>query len=374
MSDNVPLAIKYRPKKLSEIIGQKATVRAISNAFKAEDLHHAYIFGGHRGCGKTTSARVLAATENCFNSKTEPCGNCNNCIEIFAGKSLDVKEIDAASNRGIDDIRDLKKEAQFNPVNCRTKYFLLDESHSLTGHAAEAALKVIEEPPKHVRFVLCTTKPESLIDTIRSRCLLFKFNKVSWTEIYTHLVQIANRENLEFEEDALKLAAKAARGSVRDALQNLQSVIAYAGNSEKLTYEAARDILGVSDERLYFLLIESIAKFDVPKGMQIINKLLIDGREAKQITEGIEWHLRNLMIMLTCSKDLEPFGFLEDEVKRYKHQAASLTEKGTKVQLVLDWLSSLHDVNKGLIVNLDPQVLLETFVVKAIISKKRLEN
>jgi DNA polymerase-3 subunit gamma/tau len=187
-------------------------------------------------------------------------------------------------------------------------------------------------------------------------------------------VQIANRENLEFEEDALKLAAKAARGSVRDALQNLQSVIAYAGNSEKLTYEAARDILGVSDERLYFLLIESIAKVDVPKGMQIINKLLIDGREAKQITEGIEWHLRNLMIMLTCSKDLEPFGFLEDEVKRYKHQAASLTEKGTKVQLVLDWLSSLHDVNKGLIVNLDPQVLLETFVVKAIISKKRLEN
>jgi len=349
MSDNhAPLAIKYRPKKLSEVIGQKTTIRAITNAFKAEDLHHAYILAGNMGCGKTTTARVMAATENCINSKVEPCGECLNCEDIFNGKSLDIKEIDAASNRGIDHIRDLKKEAQFNPVNCRIKYFIIDEAHSLTGHAAEAALKVVEEPPKYVRFVFCTTRLDAIINTIRSRCLLFKFNKVSWSEIYTHLVSIAKQEEVEFEEDALKLAAKAARGSVRDALQNLQSVIAYAGNSEKLTYEAAKDILGVSDERLYFMLFDSIAKVDVTKGMQVINKLLIDGREAKQITEGIEWHLRNLMIMLTCSKDLDPFGFLEDEIKRFRHQAASLTEKGTKVQ--------------------------ETFVVKAIISKKKLEN
>jgi len=367
--NHVPLASKYRPKKFSDIIGQKTTVQAISNAFKSGDLHHAYILAGNLGCGKTSSARVIAATENCMNSKVEPCGECLNCEEIFTGKSIDVKEIDAASNRGIDDIRDLKKEAQFSPVNCSVKYFIFDEAHSLTGHAAEAALKVVEEPPKRVRFIFCTTRPEAIISTIRSRCLLFKFNKVSWSEIYSHLAKIAKQENVEFEEDALKLAAKAARGSVRDALQNLQSVIAYAG-TEKLTYQAAREILGVSDESLYFQLFGAIVKVDAAKGMLVINNLLSDGREAKQITEGIEWHLRNLMVMLTCAKDLAPFGFLEDEIKRYKHQATSLTEKGTKVQMVLDWLSLLHDVNKGLIVNLEPQVLLETFVVKAIISKK----
>jgi len=368
MSTHDSLAIKYRPKKLDDVIGQAVTVQTIGNAFKHGNLHHAYILAGNKGSGKTSVSRIMAAMENCTESKTEPCGECQNCKDIFSGRALDVKEIDAASNRGIDDMRDLKKEVQFNPVNCIKKYIILDECHSLTGYAAEAALKLIEEPPKHVRFVLCTTRADLLIDTIRSRCMLLRFNKINWLEIYHHLSGIAKQENLEFEEDALKLAAKASKGSVRDSLQNLQTMISYEGKT--LTYNAAREVLGFSDEKLYFSLFESVSEVDVPVAMQTVIQMLSDGREARQITEGIEMHLRNLMIIATCAKDLTSFGFLEDEIKLYKHQL-SIIAKQNKIQLILEWLKLLHDVHKGLIVNLDPQILLEKYVVEAIMEKKK---
>ena len=372
MQDDV-FANKYRPRKFQDVIGQKTTIQSLTNAFKSEDLHHAYILAGNLGCGKTSVARIMAATENCLNKKTEPCGECKNCKDIFAGKSTDVKEIDAASNRGIDDIRELKSESQFNPINCKTKYYILDEAHSLTGHAAEAALKLIEEPPDNVRFVFCTTKSHAITDTIRSRCIFFKFNKVGWPDLFAHLLKIANEEKLEFDEEALKIAAKAANGSVRNALQNLQTIISYCGDDE-LSSQDAKDILGSPDEKLYFALIDSISKIDVTTGLQTISDLLKDGKEIKKVIEGLEIHLRNLMVILTCSKDLDKFDFLEEELKRLKHQAGSLTEGKEKVQIVVQWMKLLYDVNKGIVVNLDPQILLERYLVEAIISKRKLEK
>ena len=369
-----PFVKKCRPRKLEDVVGQAVTVQSLTNAFKANDLHHAYIFAGNLGCGKTSLARIMAAIENCLKKKSEPCGECDNCKSILADKSIDVKEIDAASNRGIDDIREIKKDAEFNPIDCKTKYYIIDEAHSLTGYAAEAALKLIEEPPAHVRFILCTTDPHLLKDTILSRCIFFKFNKVNWSDLYSHLCNIAKKEKLNYEEDALKIAAKAAHGSVRDALQNLQSISSYVGRGQELTYEKAKEIIGIPDERLYFVLINAITKIDVPGGMQAISELLKDGKDAREIIDGLQNHLRNLMIVLTCGKQLDHFEFMEDEIKRLQHQKDSLSSKNKKVDMVLKWLNLLYDVNKGIIINLDLQMLLEKFVVEAILVKRRIEE
>ena len=320
----------------------------------------------------TSVARIMAAMENCKKGNTfDPCGECDNCKAIFAGRSLDVKEIDAASNRGIDDIRNLKKEAQFNPINCKVKYFILDEAHSLTGYAAEAALKLIEEPPDNVRFVLCTTDAHSLKDTILSRCIFFKFNKVSWSETYKHLIEIANKEDIVADHEALKIAAKCAKGSVRDALQNLQMLVAYAGDIE-ITTEMAQHALGEPDSSLYFKLTDAMINANAFDGIQIITELLQDGKEAKYVIDGIEQHLRNLMIAVTCADHIEEFGFLPEEIKRLQYQVSSLCEGKGKAQIVIQWLKLLYHVNKGLIVNLDPQVLLEQFLIESIMEKRKL--
>ena len=174
--------------------------------------------------------------------------------QIFTGNSFDVKELDAASHRSVDDIRSIHKDLYQTPIQCRFKYVIIDEVHSLTNIAEEAALKMIEEPPDHTRFILCTTDPHKLKDTIHSRCILWAFNKVSWTEIYNHLCNIAKKENLEYEEMALKTMAKMAKGSVRDSLQNLQTVVNYVG-SDKITDQQTREALGTIDEKLYFDLV-----------------------------------------------------------------------------------------------------------------------
>ena len=245
---SIPFSLKYRPKKLDDIIGQEVVVQTLKNSFTSKNLHHAYILEGNTGSGKTTIARIMAAMENCEKGLTlEPCGICQNCREIFDGSSIDVKEIDAASNRGIDDIRALQKEIHFSPINCRVKYIILDEAHSLTGVAAESALKMIEEPPSNVRFILCTTEPEALKPTIHGRCINFNFSKISWMELYNHLVNICKLESIQYDDDAIKMMAKASKGSARNSLQNLQTVAEFAG-SNKIIADSVSKSLGVIDE------------------------------------------------------------------------------------------------------------------------------
>jgi DNA polymerase III subunit gamma/tau len=366
---DLALATKYRPKNVSEIIGQDVAVTAVTNAFKSKTLHHAYVFAGKYGCGKTTMARVLAAMENCKKGATlEPCGECENCVPIFAGKSTDVKEMDAASHRGIDDIRAIRDDIRYAPISCRIKYIIIDEAHSLTGQAAEAALKMIEEPPEHVRFILCTTDPHLLKDTIHSRCIMFKFHKVSWHILYEHLQKIATTEGLECDDDALRVAARTADGSVRNALQNLQTMVNYVAGG-KVTHDAAKQVLGAIDENLFFHLIDAIINGKAPKAIQVIDMLMRDGRQSTEALEGMYGHLRNLMLNLTCANSIEQFDYTEDEVKRYGHQA-----KQVGLELTLEMMSLLVDVNRGLIVNVDPQVLLEKYVIDSIVAKRKKDN
>lgn len=367
MSDNA-LSVKYRPRKLADVIGQSVVVTSITNAFKSGTLHHAYIFGGKFGCGKTSVARILAAMDNCSGGPSlEPCGKCQNCVDILTGKSLDVRELDAASNGNIERIREIAKDIRMAPTTCRVKYIILDEAHRLTGAAAEAALKMIEEPPPDVRFILATTNPHLLKDTIHSRCITFKFQKVSWGELTEHLKKVAAVEGLDCEENAIKLAARYSDGSVRNSLVNLQTLVNYAGGG-KITFEDAKKVLGAIDDRLYFNFVDNVIKVNTPAGMQTIEELLKDGREAQEIVNGFHYHLRNLLICLTCGGDLSAMGFTEEDSKRYKHQADQVG-----LETVLQMMSLLVDFNRGLTLNLDPQILFEKYMIECIIWKKKAE-
>jgi len=220
------LARKYRPQKFSEVIGQEHVTRTLKNAIEQSRIAHGYIFSGHRGIGKTTVARILAMALNCRSSEhpvPEPCGVCDSCVEIRAGNSVDVIEIDAATNRGIDEIRELREAARYRPARDRFKIYILDEAHQITDAAFNALLKTLEEPPGHVVFMMATTQPEDIPQTIRSRCQHFSFRAVKFDQIIEQLKDLCERENIAAEEGALALLAEAGDGSMRDALSLLIS-------------------------------------------------------------------------------------------------------------------------------------------------------
>jgi len=362
MNIEEPLCLKYRPKKLSDVIGQPVVVKAFTNAFKSNTLHHAYILAGNYGCGKTTTARIIAAMENCKEGKKDPCGKCSNCEEIFTGKSYEVREIDAGSGGKVDDIRDLHKSLYHCPVECRTRYVIIDEAHSLTGAAAEASLKMIEEPPKFVRFILCTTEPQSFKPTIHSRCILWTFNKVPWPEIFEHLKKIVQKEGLNCEEKALQIIAKHAKGSVRDCLQNLQTLMNYAGE-EEITATKAREALGVIDESLYFEMVDHIISKNSIGCFQTINQIFRDGKEVKFILDGVYEHLNNLLLIRTCKQDLDPFDFTQEEIKRYLHQNSSISSG----DMILKLMNLLSNVAFGVEYSLNPVQLFNKFAVESLL-------
>ena len=371
MSNNLPLSVKYRPKKLSEVIGQPVVVTAFTNAFECKTLHHAYILSGNYGTGKTTVARILAAMDNCEEGPTlEPCGKCSICKDIFSGKSFDVKEMNAADARGIDNIRTIQKEAYVYPIDCRVKYFILDEAHSMTKEASECALKVIEEPPEFVRFILCSTEAHRFTDTIKSRCITWNLNKVSWTEIYNHLLNIVEKEKLnqKLDKAILRVAAKYARGSVRDALQNVQTVINYCGDGE-ITFEKAIEALGKVNSILYFNLFDAIIGNNISDCVLIINKIFQDGKEASSIIRDIEEHLNNLLLIKHCKEDLSVFSLTDNEIKTYNHQAEKL-----KSEAILAMMGAIIEVGENLKTNIDPQHLCNKFVIESILKINKLKK
>src|SRR5215813_3434480 len=239
------LARKYRPQRFSEVIGQDHVTRTLRNAIEQQRIAHGYIFSGHRGIGKTTIARILAMALNCRSTDKpppEPCGVCESCVEIRAGSSVDVIEIDAATNRGIDEIRKLRDAARYRPARDRYKIYILDEAHQITDAAFNALLKTLEEPPAHVVFMMATTQPEDIPQTIRSRCQNFSFHAVRFDEIVKQLRAIAERENIKASEDSLALLAEAGDGSMRDAISILDQTI--AGCGAKLTGDQVRALVG----------------------------------------------------------------------------------------------------------------------------------
>jgi len=288
---------KYRPQKFSEIVGQQETVKILTNEIKTDKIAHAYLFSGPRGTGKTTTARILAKAINCSNRKkgqAEPCNQCLSCREIIQGKSLDLIEIDAASNRGINDIRELKERIRFLPTVGRYKVFIIDECHSLTPDAFNALLKMLEEPPTYVVFILATTKIHKLPATIISRCQNFNFTKIPSAKIADYLKKITDKEKVKIPDQVLKTVAYRAEGCLRDALSLLGQVLSIGG--KEITQAEAEIVIPPAQLDLAINFLDFLIAKNRKKAIEMINKLLSEGGDLEQfITDFINF-LREILL------------------------------------------------------------------------------
>ena len=295
------LARKYRPKTFSEMVGQEHVVQALGNALTQQRLHHAYLFTGTRGVGKTTVSRILAKSLNCQGPDgqggitAEPCGVCQACIDIDSGRFVDYTELDAASNRSVDEVQSLLEQAVYKPVQGRFKVFMIDEVHMLTGHAFNAMLKTLEEPPEYLKFVLATTDPQKVPVTVLSRCLQFNLRPMAPETMQEHLVRVMQAEGVEAEPQALRLLARAARGSMRDALSLTDQAIAFGAG--KLEEAAVRQMLGSVDRGHVFRLIEALAQADGKTVVDISEALRTLGLSAASTLEEMSAVLQRMAVI-----------------------------------------------------------------------------
>ncbi|MGA9381104.1 MAG: DNA polymerase III subunit gamma/tau, partial [Phormidium sp.] len=291
-----PLHHKYRPQTFAHLVGQEAISTTLTNAIQQERIAPAYLFTGPRGTGKTSSARIFAKSLNCLSSNVpteSPCGKCDVCVTIAKGSSLDVVEIDAASNTGVDNIREIIERSQFSPVQCRYKVYIIDEVHMLSTAAFNALLKTLEEPPDRVIFVLATTDPQRVLPTIISRCQRFDFRRIPLQEMVEHLWQIANKENINITKEAVTLIAQVAQGGLRDAESLLDQLSLFPG---QVTVEAVWDLVGAVPERDLMEMLEAIASDQSTTVLEIARRLMDRGREPLIVLQNLASFYRDLLI------------------------------------------------------------------------------
>ena len=295
------LARKYRPRNFGEMVGQEHVVQALGNALTQQRLHHAYLFTGTRGVGKTTVSRILAKSLNCQGADgqggitAEPCGVCQACTDIDAGRFVDYTELDAASNRGVDEVQQLLEQAVYKPVQGRFKVFMIDEVHMLTGHAFNAMLKTLEEPPEYLKFVLATTDPQKVPVTVLSRCLQFNLRPMAPETVHEHLVRVLGAESIPAEPGALRLLSRAARGSMRDALSLTDQAIAFGAG--RLEEAGVRQMLGSVDRSHVFHLIDALAASDGARVVAIAEGLRTQGLSAGSTLEEMSAILQRMAVM-----------------------------------------------------------------------------
>jgi len=322
------LARKYRPQKFSEVIGQDHVTRTLKNGIEQGRTAHGYIFSGHRGIGKTTIARILAMALNCRASDkpaTEPCGVCDSCIEIRAGNSVDVIEIDAATNRGIDEIRELREAARYRPARDRFKIYILDEAHQITDAAFNALLKTLEEPPGHVIFMMATTQPEDIPQTIRSRCQHFSFRAVRFEQILQQLKDLLGREKIEADEDALALVAEAGDGSVRDALSILDQAI--ASSDGRLSAEEVRQLVGIAPSGTLAEVMRAVFEGSSEAVLHLVDRLLSEGQNPTHFARQMVRFLRNATVAKVAGADSSLLQISSDERQRVASVADLFSEE-----------------------------------------------
>jgi DNA polymerase III subunit gamma/tau len=324
------LARKYRPQKFSDVIGQEHVTRTLQNAIAQERIAHFYIFSGHRGIGKTTVARILAMSLNCRSSSdnkpvAEPCGVCDSCIEIRAGNAVDVIEIDAATNRGIDEIRELREGARYRPARDRFKIYILDEAHQITDAAFNALLKTLEEPPSHVIFMMATTQPEDIPQTIRSRCQHFSFRAVKFEDIMGQLRDIVTQEKIPADDDALALLAEAGDGSLRDALSILDQAI--ASTSDHLTLDSVRSLIGAAPATALETVMQAVAESSSEEILVLVDELIGEGHSPTHFARQLVRFLRNVTVAKIAGKDSGLLQVSSDERARVSRIAELFSEE-----------------------------------------------
>jgi DNA polymerase III subunit gamma/tau len=320
------IARKWRPQTFAEIVGQQHVTRTLQNAIQNDRVAHAYIFSGARGVGKTTTARILAKALNCAKGPTpDPCNECTSCREIAAGSSLDVLEIDAASNRGIDQVRELRDMVRYAPVGGRYKVIILDEAHMLTDEASNALLKTIEEPPDKVVFVMATTEPEELVETIRSRSQHFHFRALSFAEITEALQAIASKEGLSIEAGAIAVMARTADGSLRDALSLIEQARAYCGAT--ITEGQVRELLGIVPAEVLEELVSAIENRSTDRALGLVHRLLAEGQNLQQFCREAISHFRNILVARVCGADSDLIAAPAEERPKLARAAAAFSEE-----------------------------------------------
>jgi len=322
------LARKYRPQKFSEVIGQEHVTRTLQNAIEQGRTAHGYIFSGHRGIGKTTVARILAMALNCRSKDhpvPEPCGVCESCTEIRAGNSVDVIEIDAATNRGIDEIRELREAARYRPARDRFKIYILDEAHQITDAAFNALLKTLEEPPDHMVFMLATTQPEDIPQTIRSRCQHFSFRAVKFDDIVSQLRELVSREKIEADDDALALLAEAGDGSMRDALSILDQAI--ASSNGKLTAESVRNLVGAAPAHILEEVMRGVSESKSNEILEQVDHLISEGHSPTHFARQMVRFLRNATVAKVAGPDSSLLQISGEERTRVARVAELFSEE-----------------------------------------------
>jgi DNA polymerase-3 subunit gamma/tau len=325
---NLALYRKYRPQKFCQLVGQEHVVQTLSNAILMDMISHAYIFCGPRGSGKTTIARILAKAINCQNRKKgefEPCNKCSSCLEIMEGRSLDLIEIDAASHRGIDEIRELRDNVKFAPVKEKYKVFILDEAHQLTKEAVNALLKILEEPPSHAIFIMATTEIHKMIPTIISRCQRFDFRKLKLGEIIKRLEFLAGQEKAKIDKSALELIALNSGGAIRDAESLLDQAMAFAGamnNKDAMKAEDIEELLGITNTNAIAKFVDFIADKKVDGAITFINEIFEGGSDPSEFAKSLINYLRQAMLLKINPDPMNPIiiGITKEEQERLLSQ------------------------------------------------------
>jgi len=322
------LARKYRPQKFSDVIGQDHVTRTLKNAIEQGRIAHGYIFSGHRGIGKTTIARILAMALNCRSKDhpvPEPCGVCDSCLEIRAGNSVDVIEIDAATNRGIDEIRELREAARYRPARDRFKIYILDEAHQITDAAFNALLKTLEEPPSHIVFMMATTQPEDIPQTIRSRCQHFSFHAVRFDDIVAQLRDIAKQEKIKADDDALAMLAEVGDGSMRDALSIMDQAIACCGTT--LSADVVRGLVGTVSSQVLEDVMDAVARNSSEDVLRTVDRLLVEGQSPQHFARQMLRFLRNALVAKVAGSDSQVLQISTDERSRVSRVAERFSEE-----------------------------------------------
>ncbi|HAJ33394.1 MAG TPA: hypothetical protein DCK79_08480 [Candidatus Atribacteria bacterium] len=350
---------KWRPQTFEDIIGQKHITQTLINAISLNRTSHAYIFSGPRGVGKTTTARILAKSLNCENGPTlHPCNKCERCIRITDGYSMDVIEIDGASNNGVDSIRELRNKINFAPAEGRYKIYIIDEVHMLSQGAFNALLKTLEEPPPHVIFIFATTDPHKIPSTILSRCQWFNFRRISLADIVAKLKMIVKDEKLNIDDKSLDIIARSSTGSMRDAESALDQIIAYCGKD--ITSQSVREVLGIIEEEVFFEFLGAIIKNDTLKGIEIINRTSDLGEDASQFIKNLMEYVHNLSLAKVCQKEILNLKGIFTE----NRESLLKQSKMIKLEKLFNIVNYLAEAERKMRYTRHPWILLEMLVIK----------
>ncbi len=355
----IALYRKWRPATFDEIKGQDAVVTTLRNQIEANRSGHAYLFCGTRGTGKTSAAKVFAKAVNCEHPVNgNPCGECESCRSITEGTSLNVLEMDAASNNGIDDMRQIRESVVYSPTNAKYKVYIIDEAHQITKDAFNALLKTIEEPPSYVIFIFATTEPHRIPITILSRCQRYDFKRIAADTLEERLKEVATNEGIEIEDKAVKYIASKAEGGMRDALSLLDQCSSFFLGSN-ITYERALEVLGAVDTSVFSAFLRALCARSVTDSIAVIDKILIQGRDIDQFTNDFIWHMRNVLLAKTAEDISEVVDITGDNLKLLRRESEAIPE-----QQLIRYIRLFSELSNNLRYATQKRILVEITVIK----------